>query len=117
MTRTLQRTDTDPGAYVMYLDELRHKELKADLNEIKTDVKSIKATQERLYNAVVEIQQTVNTISKQLADIGQKLDYMSLLQAVQTDQLNKIADNTAVGAFYAKTAADNTSAMNRFLGV
>lgn len=116
MTFSLSRNGSDPGAYVMYEEKLRHGELMNQLSDIRASINEIRDTQARLYQAVCEINQTVKTISHQL--IGIQATAMRTAENTEAIKANteQIKNNTATAAYYAKVNAENAEALNKYVG-
>lgn len=116
MTTSLSRNGSDPGAYVMYEEKLRHGELMGELKAIKEDVGAIRASQARLYEAVVEMKNTVSTISKQLISINKAVNLAAAGSIMTAANTAAIKENTAVSAYYSKVNAANSAALNKYVG-
>ena len=103
MTSSLSRVGSDKGAYNMYEEKLRHKELMGSLDEIKKNVAAIRNEQARLADAVGQINSNVASIGRELSHMSQTMDVM--------------AANSLAGLYYSSVMADNASALNTHLGI
>lgn len=112
VTLSLSQNGNDPGAYAMYDDKLCCGELMGELRSVKENFRAIQTSQARLYAAVIEMRNAINTISRQLIDFGCEINSESM---TTTANPSAIKSSTAVSAYYSQVTAANSAALYKYV--
>ncbi|MBR2675218.1 MAG: hypothetical protein IKE52_07220 [Mogibacterium sp.] len=108
-TNVLERTGADPGAYYLYVEELRHRGIIEEFGKLSSKMDIIIDNQQSIMRKMDEMNDTLNKVVDELKTIKNISMFTALTVAAIKDDVSAIRSNTAATAFNTRCAALNTS--------